>query len=175
MKCGIIKQMLQSLAVTVTLIALLQAAASAGTLRYWNSASNPLIVKNESGNDAGAGYGNWRVETTSVGTESRAFGYLKDLRANGNNVYFKLETWTNAGYCISPDYVSCTAEYYYYREEFSGGNKETWNQNYWSPKYLAATLVNPSADYARPHMFVQESNDFGDPYAGPTITKGNAY
>ena len=151
-------------------------SAFAGTLRSWNSQTNPLTVTVEGGNQAVQAYGTWNIATGGSGTESKAYGYLKDLQPNnGNNVYFKLETWTNAGYCFQPDYTQCDASYYYYNQEFSGGTKETWNQNYWSPKYLAATGLNPSGSYARAHMFVLEANSFGDPYAGPTYTKGNAY
>lgn len=150
--------------------------AFAGTLRYWNSQSNPLTVVNEGGHAAGQAYGNWNIATGGTGTESQARGYLKDLLpSNGYNVYFKLETWTNAGYCIQPDYTSCNQKYFYYDQEFSGGTKETWNQNYWSPQYLAATKLDPGGDYARAEMYVSESNNFGDPYAGPTYTKGNPY
>ena len=150
--------------------------AVASTVRSWNSSTTPLTVKNEGGTPAGQGYGNWTIATGGTGTESKAYGYLRDLLpGNGYNVYFKLETWTNAGYCVQPEYTSCSSQYYYYAQQFSGGTKETWNQNYWSPKYLAATRLNPSGSYARAHMFVQESNNFGDPWSGPTITSGIAY
>ena len=149
-------------------------SATAATVRYWNSQSNPLIAS-DSGAKKAAGYGKWTIGTTSNGTRSQAWGYLKDLDANGKNVYFELFTQTNAGYCLQPDYTSCNAKYYEWNSAFSDFNKETWNRNYWSPEFYTSTNLNPSGNYARARMQVSESNSGPDTHSGDSFTKGNAY
>lgn len=151
------------------------AAPAYAATRYWNSQSSPLTAY--SGDKKLAqGYGTWNIGTTTNGTRSRAYGYLRDPQpSNGYKIYFELFTQTNSGYCIQPDYTSCNAQYYYYAKQFSDFDKETWGSSSWSPQFYASTGVASSGNYARAQMQVAESNYGPDSDSGSTFTKGNAY
>lgn len=143
-------------------------------VRNWNSKLVPLQAKDGSTKKA-SGYGTWKIGTTSSGTRSQAYGYLRDDDSNGYNVYWELFTYVNAGSCFQPDYTSCTAHYYYYDQQFSNFNKETWNHNYWSGQFYGSTSVASDGDFARAQMQVSESNSGPDTHSGYTYTKGNHY
>lgn len=142
--------------------------------RGWNKEDEPLIAKDD-GKKKASGYGYWNIGTTSNGTRSRAYGYLKDNHKNGHNVFFELFTQTNSGICFAPQYTECSSKYYTYDKQFSEFNKETWNGDYWSHKLYASTGVSSGGNYARASMRVGESNKGPDLHSGPTLTKGNKY
>jgi hypothetical protein len=109
------------------------------------------------------------------GTRSQAWGYLRDRHNNGNKVFFELITQTNSGICVSPEYTQCEADWYYYDDQFSDFNKETWSGTSWSPEFYASTGVKDSGSYARGRFTVGESNGGPDLHSGPKYTKGNEY
>lgn len=173
---SVVRQRAQN-GVLLTLAVLMAAAfmaSPASAARYWNSRTTPLQATDD-GDKKASGYGRWQIGTTIHGTRSQAYGYLRDDDANGKNVYFKLTTQTNSGYCIQPDFTQCNAEYFYYAEAFSDFDKETWNKDYWSPEFYTSTAVSDSGSYARAKMTVHESNGGPDTNSGATYTKGYAY
>lgn len=160
---------------SAALAVLLMSTPAFAAARHWNSRANPLIAS-DGGHDKAAGYGTWTIGVTKNGTRSQAYGYLKDLESNGKNVYFELFTQSNAGYCVQPQYTSCSADWYGYESQFSGFDKETWNHDYWNDTaFYASTSVNPSGDFARGRMQVSESNWGPDTHSGSTYTKGKPY
>lgn len=159
---------------TIVALTTFAVTAEAGTLRNWNSLSTPLTVKDD-GREKGQGYGTWKIGTTTNGTRSQAWGYLRDRHANGYKVFFELQTYTNAGICFSPEYTSCQADWYYYAQQFSDFNKETWSGSSWSPEFYSSTGVSANASYARGRFRVGESNKGPDLHSGPKYTKGNKY
>lgn len=148
--------------------------AEAGELRYWNSYSTPLTVSDD-GREKGQGYGTWKIGTTVNGTRSQSWGYLRDRHDNGHKVYFELKTYRNSGSCVSPEYTSCKADWYYHAKQFSDFNKETWSGSSWSPEFYASTGVSDSASYLRGRFTVAESNGGPDLHSGPKYTWGNRY
>lgn len=148
--------------------------AEAGVMRYWNSYNTPLTVSDD-GQEKGQGYGTWKIGTTVNGTRSQSWGYLRDRHDNGHKVYFELKTYVNAGLCYSPEYTSCTAQWYYHAKQFSDFNKETWSGSSWSPEFYASTDVSAAASNARGRFTVAESNGGPDLHSGEKYTWGNRY
>lgn len=164
----------QLVAVLVGAAAVVGSGGPAVAELYWAKKNYPLVAS-DNGVRKAAGAGRWTYGNTENGTRSKAYGYLKDLQANGKNVYFELFTWTNSGYCLQPDYTQCSAEYYLWASQYSNFDKETWDRNYWSPEFYASTSVNPSGDYLRAHMQVSESNSGPDTHSGFIILEGRPY
>lgn len=159
---------------SLAIVAVLGAPAEA-KVRSWNDATTPLTVF-EGGKAKGAGYGTWQIGTTVNGTRSQAYGYLRDRDpGNGYKVYFELITQSNSGICLSPEYTSCTAEFYDGARQFSDFDKETWGKSSWSPRFYASTAVSPSGSFARARMRVGESNKGPDSHSKNKLTKGNPY
>lgn len=100
-----------ALALAIACAVALASPSDAAKKRKWNSKSTPLTLKDGDVLKA-QGYGKWTIGTTSSGTRSQAWGYLRDRHANGFNVFYRLDTYTNAGYCLSPEYVSCDQVWY---------------------------------------------------------------
>ncbi len=142
----------------------------------WNSKSNPLTARNGDGDALAQGYGTWKIGTTSSGTRSQGYGYLRDAKEkNGYRVYFELHTYVNSGLCIAPQYTSCSSKYFFWAKQFSDFNKETWGRGSWSPQFYSSTSVDPGGDFARAGFEVAESNKGPDSQSGMTLTRGNKY
>jgi len=169
-----LRQALTCVVAVMAIVVATTAPAYAAT-RSWNSKAKPLTAYQD-GKAMAQGYGTWKIGTTSNGTRSQAYGHLRDRAPrNKRNVYFELFTWVNAGYCLQPEYTSCNQKFFYWRKQFSNSNKETWNQNTWSPTFYASTSVSPRGNYARAQMQVSESKRGPDLKSGFTYTKGNKY
>lgn len=106
--------------------------------------SNPLAVI-DGGWRRGDAVISFRVARLSTGLKAQSAWKLKDTATDGNLVHGTAYTMTNAGYCYSPDYVSCSQEYYKY------GTNETpgWGGTYRSGWFYEAHSVPATATYAR--------------------------
>lgn len=167
----------RAIAVVAIVVAGVASTAPAyAATRSWNSKSKPLTTRNGNGKALAQGYGTWKVGTTSSGTRSQTYGYLRDADSgNGYKVYFEMETYVNSGYCLQPQFTSCSGKYYKLANQFSNFNKETWGSGSWSPRFYASTKLDPVADYARAALHTAESNKGPDSKSGKFFTKGNKY
>lgn len=144
-------------------------AFAKGEYKYWNSSSNPLVVTGY-GSTARA-YGQWRIADGSAGTRSYHDARMTYVNADNHTKYSKMETWTNSGICIAPQYTSCTASYYFYA---SAGTRHS-NALGWEWLY-ANTGLSSSGNYARDAAYACLDIPWRpDPCSGPTLTSGSAY
>ena len=162
---------LASVAAVSTAVVATTAGASyaLGEVRYWNSSSAPLTVTGYG--SSGYGYGTWKVSTGTDGTRSRLTANLRINNADNHAVYATLTTQTNAGYCVEPDYTSCTAQYFTY------ATQDTAHYTGASWKALTtSTGLNASGNYARGLVNVKLDIPWRtDPSSGTTFTRASAY
>lgn len=111
----------------------------------------------------------------SSGLRSRVYAKLKyvpDTR-DEDGIYAELRPQYNAGYCIAPDYTSCTAQW------FDDEHVKTtrWKEDYFSTYLTASRNVSPNADFARALVRICEDIPSwpDDCISGWAYTKGNAY
>jgi hypothetical protein len=150
-------------------VALVGVGASAQALT-WNSKSSPLTVTGYG--STGWGYGTWKASTSTDGTRSRLAATLKYSNADNHKVFAKLNTWVNAGVCITAGYLDCTASYYPY---WSADTPRHNVAGVWKTMY-ASTQLDPGADYARGVIQVKLDIPWrGDPGSGYTFTNGMKY
>ena len=160
----------RSLGLAVAGAALLAGSATGAQALNWNSASNPLTVSGYG--STGYGYGTWTVSTGSDGTRSRLSANLKYSNADNHKVFAKLQTYVNAGYCLSSDYLSCTAQYYYYTSSDTSRVNQT---GVWVNRTTSTGLPG-EADYARAGVQVRLDIPVRpDVGSGITWTKGLKY
>jgi hypothetical protein len=78
--------------------------------------------------------------------------------ADNHKVFYKLQTWVNAGSCFQPDYTSCTAKYYQYGDNdsnhYNTSSPNTTNWVWITANNVSSTLPG-SADYARGGLIVK--------------------
>lgn len=150
------------------------APANAGVWREWPRDAANLIAKTD-GVAQGKGHGDWNVVDTSDGTKSRARGVAYDVRPGGDGIYFEMQTYLNAGYCLATEYLQCDAQYYAGASD-QWGDKYRWYDDSWSDSHNANTGVDGSADYARGALKVCEDQDWApDDCSGRSYTYGNKY
>lgn len=142
-------------------------AGSANALK-WNH-GDPLEAKGYG--SYGWGYGNWKVNTQSDGTRSRLGANVSISNADNHKVFAKLATHVNAGYCVSPQFVTCSSEYYLWAEA------DTARHDGYSWAYKTSSTSLPgNADYTRAGIQVRldipSRPDIG---SGWTWTKGKQY
>ena len=147
----------------------------AAATKWWAPQSTPLKVVDDNTNVVqGRAYGYHEIDQTSSGTRSHAEVRLYDNRPGGQSMYIELHTYTNAGYCLSPDYVSCDAEYYFYDDDES----DRWSDDSWSAFgwTLGTTGLPASADYARGSVQAcEDQNNEPDDCSGWGHSKGSKY
>lgn len=144
-------------------------AGIAQATEYINSKSKPLTVVGYG--STGYGYGDWKVSTGSDGTRSRLSGYQRLNDSDNHKVYMGLETWVNAGACVSGDLLDCTQAYYYYA---STTTSHTNSSAYVNKK--ATTGLTAAADYARAAVRVSLDIPWRtDQHGGWAYTDGNKY
>lgn len=126
----------------VLAIAAGSAAQAKDEYKYWNSSTNPLTVTGY-GSTAKA-YGQWRVADGADGTKAFLDSRMWLQNADNHKKYTYNETWTSTGYCIEPQYTSCSAQFYFYASsETSHSNTGDWQWLYTS------TYVPSSGNSAR--------------------------
>jgi len=148
-------------------------AGPAYALKYWAPSTAPLAAKTD-GVTQGRAYGYHEIDQTENGTRSHAETRIYDDREGGDSIYIELQTYVNAGYCVSPDYLSCNQQYYYYDSDQSN----RWSDNTWSPYFwtLGTTGLPAEADYARGKVKAcEDQNNAPDDCSGWGISKGSAY
>lgn len=159
------------LAVVLATTTLVAGPAFAG--KTWAPSTAPLAAKTD-GVVQGRAYGYHEIDYTSAGTRSHAETRIYDNKEGGDGIYIELHTYLNAGYCVSPDYVSCNQQYYFYDKDQS----TRWSDNSWSAYHwtLGTTGVSATADYARGSVKVcEDQNNAPDDCSGFGISKGTAY
>jgi hypothetical protein len=153
-------------------VVILSSPAAAAT-KWWAPSTDPLAAKT-AGVVQGRAYGYHEIDYTSAGTRSHAEVRLYDNHPGGQSMYIELHTYVNAGYCVSPDFVQCDAEYYYYDDDES----DRWADDSWSAYgwTLGTTAVPASADYARGSVKAcEDQNNQPDDCSGWGISKGSSY
>lgn len=145
--------------------------AVAYTQSTWAPSSNPIVAK-EGGVAQAKAYGVWNLDQTSNGLRSHGDAKLFDPRPGGDGAYAEMQTQSNSGTCVSPEYTSCSQAWYFHAKD----QTVRWYQDYWSTYQLATTSVDPSGSYARAIVKVCEDQSFsGDPCSGWAYSKGNKY
>ena len=144
-------------------------AQAKGEYKYWNSSSNPLVVTGY-GSTAKA-YGQWRVADSSGGTRSFLDSNTWYSNADNHKKYATLDTYVNSGYCIQPNYTSCSVAYYWYAyDETSHSNSTSWTWLY------ADTDIPIEASYAKALVHVCLDIPLRpDPCSGGAATTGTEY
>lgn len=146
------------------------AAQAKGEYKYWNSSSNLLVVTGY-GSTAKA-YGQWRVADSSNGTRSFLDSNTWYANADNHKKYAYFETWVNSGYCIQPNYTSCSVAYYAYASaETAHSNNGNWEWLY------ANTDIPANASYAKAGI-IRVCLDVPfrtDPCSGGASTTGTEY
>lgn len=116
----------------------------------WASSSSPLKVTGYG--STGVGYGTWTVSSGSDGTRSRATAHLAYYNADNHKVFYKLLTYVNAGYCYTPQYLTCDVKYYSYGDNdsnhYNTGSSKVGSWTWITANSVTSTLPG-NADYAR--------------------------
>lgn len=145
------------------------AAEAKGEYHAWNSYGNPLVVSGY-GSTAKA-YGQWRIADGSGGTRSYHDARVTYSNADNHTKYSKMSTYTNSGYCIAPQYTTCSQSYYF----FASASTPHSNVGGWQWLY-ANTGLNSTASFARDAAYVCLDVPWRpDPCSGPTYTAGSEY
>ncbi|WP_155246938.1 hypothetical protein [Salinispora arenicola] len=148
-------------------------AYAADTVRYWNSASNPLIVKDGAGVSQGRGYGTWKVAHTSSGTRSLGNGQLKDDRPTGSSVYIHMRTQVNSSLCVSNPVFSCAGQNW---GTTDFGDSARTNSDRWLTITQISQRVSNTGNGARGRFQVCEDRRFSpDDCSGSSYTLGDTY
>jgi hypothetical protein len=156
-----------------TLVVLLvggSAVGAQGAYKLWANPTAPLRVEYD--HSVGWGFGAWTVSSGSDGTRSRlGANVAMSYPFKGRKVFAKLTTWVNAGYCISPDFVTCSMKYYYYDQSDTKHVQSI-------PWYYVSTTtgVPGGADYARAEIQVKLDIPWKpDPASNSLFTTGVKY
>jgi hypothetical protein len=153
----------------VLAIAAGSAAQAKDEYKYWNSQSNPLVVTGY-GSTVQA-YGQWRVTDSAGGTMSFLDSRTWMYNADNHKKYTYFETWTSTGYCIEPQYTSCTAQFFFYAgTETPHSNTTDWQWLY------ASTGLPGSGNSAKGLAWTRIDVPWrDDPISGSAITLPTNY